>query len=177
MHRLVAGLSALLLAAAAGAHAAATLTPEQSRARDIYKQLIEIDTTDEHGATTPAAEAMAKRLQDAGVPATDIHVLGPTPKKGNLVVRLRGSGKGKPILLLAHLDVVEAKREDWSVDPFTFLEKDGFFYGRGTADVKGGASILVANLIRLVQEHATRSRDLILALTADEEGGIANGVQ
>ena len=177
MHRLVAGLSALLLAAAAGAHAAATLTPEQSRARDIYKQLIEIDTTDEHGATTPAAEAMAKRLQDAGVPAADIHVLGPTPKKGNLVVRLRGSGKGKPILLLAHLDVVEAKREDWSVDPFTFLEKDGFFYGRGTADVKGGASILVANLVRLVQERATPSRDLILALTADEEGGIANGVQ
>jgi acetylornithine deacetylase/succinyl-diaminopimelate desuccinylase-like protein len=177
MHRLVAALSALLLAAAAGARAAATLTPDQSRARDIYKQLIEIDTTDEHGATTPAAEAMAKRLQDAGVPAADIHVLGPTPKKGNLVVRLRGSGSGKPILLLAHLDVVEAKREDWTVDPFTFLEKDGFFYGRGTADVKGGASILVANLIRLVQEHATPSRDLILALTADEEGGTANGVQ
>jgi len=177
MHRLLIALTSLLLGAAAGAGAVGPLTAEQSRARDIYKQLIEIDTTDEHGATTPAAEAMAKRLQEAGIPPADIHVLGPTPTKGNLVVRLRGTGTGKPILLLAHLDVVEAKREDWSVDPFTFLEKDGFFYGRGTADVKGGASILVANLIRLAQEHARPSRDLILALTADEEGGTANGVQ
>jgi acetylornithine deacetylase/succinyl-diaminopimelate desuccinylase-like protein len=177
MHRFAAVLGVGVLAVAAAARAAGSLTPEQSRARDIYKQLVEIDTTDEHGATTAAAEAMAKRLQEAGVPAADIHVLGPTPKKGNLVVRFRGSSGGKPILLLAHLDVVEAKREDWTVDPFTFLEKDGFFYGRGTSDVKGGASILVANLIRLVQEHARPSRDLILALTADEEGGTANGVQ
>jgi acetylornithine deacetylase/succinyl-diaminopimelate desuccinylase-like protein len=177
MHRFVATVILLVLSCAAWIRADSPVDPQQARARDIFKQLIEIDTTDEHGATTPAAEAMARRLQDAGIPAADIHVLGPTPKKGNLVARLRGTGSGKPILLLAHLDVVEAKREDWSVDPFTFLEKDGFFYGRGTSDVKDGAAILVANMIRLAEAHAKPSRDLILALTADEEGGIANGVQ
>jgi acetylornithine deacetylase/succinyl-diaminopimelate desuccinylase-like protein len=152
-------------------------TADGRRARDIFQQLIEFDTTDEHGATTPAAEALARRLQDAGLPVADIHVLGPTPKKGNLVVRLRGTGARRPLLLLAHLDVVEARREDWSIDPFTFHERDGFFYGRGAQDIKDGAAILVANLIRLAEAHYKPDRDLILALTADEEGGTANGVR
>jgi acetylornithine deacetylase/succinyl-diaminopimelate desuccinylase-like protein len=145
-------------------------------ARDIFKELIEINTTDSVGDNTKAAEAMAARLRAAGLPADDIKVLAPAPRKGNLVARLRGTGKAKPILLLAHLDVVEARREDWSMDPFTFVEKDGFFYGRGTSDDKAMAAIFVANVIRYKQEGLTPSRDIILALTADEEGGSHNGV-
>ena len=150
--------------------------PNDARAREIFKELIEINTTDTPaGNLTTAAEAMAARLKAAGF--TDMKVLGPDPRKGNLVARLRGTGARKPLLLLAHLDVVEAKREDWSFDPFVFLEKDGFFYGRGTSDDKSMASQLVANLIRLKQEGFTPDRDLILALTADEEGGAFNGVE
>ena len=152
-------------------------TPVQSLARDIFRELIGIDTTDEHGSTTPAAEAIGRRLREAGLPADDVKVLGPTPKKGNVVARLRGSGKRRPLLLLAHLDVVEARREDWTVDPFTLLERDGFFYGRGTEDVKDGAAIMTANLIQFIKEGYRPDRDLILALTADEEGGTSNGVQ
>src|SRR5204863_9889136 len=128
------------------------------------------------GQTTPAAEAMARRLLDAGFAREDVFVLGAAPHKANLVARLRGTGAAKPLLLLAHLDVVEAKREDWSFDPFTFLEKDGFFYGRGTSDDKSMAAQFVANLIRLKEEGFKPDRDLILALTADEEGGKFNGV-
>ena len=126
---------------------------------------------------TKAAEAVAARLKAAGFPAADVQVLGPDPRKHNLVARYRGTGARKPLLLVAHLDVVEAKREDWSFDPFVFLEKDGFFYGRGTSDDKAMAAILTANLIRLKQENFTPDRDLILALTADEEGGTFNGVE
>jgi acetylornithine deacetylase/succinyl-diaminopimelate desuccinylase-like protein len=147
-----------------------------SRAKEIFKELIEINTTDSVGNVTQAAEAVAARLTAAGFPAADVQVLGPDPRKGNLVARFRGTGARKPLLLLAHLDVVEAKREDWSFDPFTFLEKDGYFYGRGTSDDKGMASQFVANLIRLKQEGFMPERDLILALTADEEGGRFNGV-
>jgi len=153
--------------------------PNDVRARDIYKELVEINTTDTPaGNVSKAAEAMAARLKAAGFAAADIQVLGPDPKKGNLVLRWRaGSGASrKPILLLAHLDVVDAKREDWSFDPFTFLEKDGFFYGRGTSDDKAMAAQFVANLIRLKQEGFRADRDVILALTADEEGGTFNGV-
>ena len=126
---------------------------------------------------TKAAEAVAARLKAAGFPAADIQILGPDPRKGNLVFRYRGTGARKPLLLLAHLDVVEAKREDWSIDPFTFVEKDGFFYGRGTSDDKAMASQFVANLIRLKEEGFKPDRDLILALTADEEGGDFNGAE
>src|SRR5262245_42950075 len=153
------------------------IAPHEQQARDIYKELVEINTTDTPaGNVTKAAEAMAERLKAAGFAATDIQVLGPNPKKHNLVFRWHGTGARKPVLLLAHLDVVEAKREDWSFDPFTFLEKDGFFYGRGTSDDKAMAAQVVANLIRLKQEGFTPNRDLILALTADEEGGGFNGV-
>lgn len=143
--------------------------------RDIYKQLVEINTTDSVGNNTTAAEAMAARLRDAGFPAADVQMLAPDPRKGNLVARLHGSGAKKPLLLLAHLDVVEARREDWSTDPFTFLEKDGFFYGRGTGDDKAMAAIWIATLIRFRQEHFVPDRDLIVALTSDEETGNFNG--
>ena len=151
--------------------------PNDPLAREIFKELIEINTTDTPaGNVTRAADAVAARLKAAGFPASDVRVLGPDPRKGNLVARFRGTGSKRPILLLAHLDVVEARREDWSVDPFTFLEKDGFFYGRGTSDDKAMAAQFVANLIRLKREGATLDRDVILALTADEEGGVFNGV-
>src|SRR5438876_6833686 len=116
--------------------AAALDGPSKQLARDIYEELIEINTTDSSGDNTRAAEAMAARLRAAGFSADDVQVLGPAPRKGNLIARLRGSTKEKPILLLAHLDVVEAKREDWSLDPFVLAEKDGYFYGRGTSDDK-----------------------------------------
>jgi acetylornithine deacetylase/succinyl-diaminopimelate desuccinylase-like protein len=156
------------------------LAPDHQLARDIYKQLIEINTTDSVGDTTAAAEAMATRLRAAGFPAGDVFVGGPVPRKGNLVARLRGTGGGrKPLLLLAHIDVVEAKKEDWSpdLDPFKFLEKDGYFYGRGTADDKAMAAIFVATMIKLKQQNARPTRDIVLALTADEEGGDYNGVE
>ena len=152
---------------------AATLAPpeEQQLARDIYKQLIEIKSGFTTGATTPAAEAMAARLKAAGFLESDIFVGGAIPKKANLVARYRGTGARKPILLLAHTDVVEAKREDWSMDPFTFVERDGYFYGRGTMDDKAQAAIWIANLIRYKREGFKPDRDIIVALTADEEGG------
>jgi acetylornithine deacetylase/succinyl-diaminopimelate desuccinylase-like protein len=148
-----------------------------SLARDIFRELIEINTTDSVGNTTTAAEAMAARLKAAGFPENDVQVLGPNPRKGNLVARYRGSGARKPLLLLAHLDVVEARRDDWSIDPFKFLERDGYFWGRGTTDDKAMATSWIAAFIHLRQEHYVPDRDLIVALTADEEGGTSNGVQ
>jgi acetylornithine deacetylase/succinyl-diaminopimelate desuccinylase-like protein len=144
-------------------------------ARDIFKQLIEINTTSRYGSTK-AAEAMAVRLKSAGFQESDLQVIGPDLQHKNLVVRFRGKGKLKPILFICHLDVVEARREDWSADPFTFLEKDGYFYGRGTTDIKSDDASLIANLIRLKQEGFIPDRDIIVALTADEETGNANGV-
>jgi acetylornithine deacetylase/succinyl-diaminopimelate desuccinylase-like protein len=166
------------LAACAGASAKTMPPPEyQQLARDIFEQLIEIDTTHAKGST-PAAEAMAARLIAAGFPAEDVQVLGPRPEKGNLVARLRGKGSAKPILFLAHLDVVEARREDWSYDPFTLTEEDGFFYGRGTGDIKDEAADLITNLLRLKAEKYVPRGDIIVALTEDEEaGGDANGAQ
>jgi acetylornithine deacetylase/succinyl-diaminopimelate desuccinylase-like protein len=145
---------------------------------DIFKQLIEINTTDSVGNVTTAAEAMAQRFRDAGFPESDIHILGPNEndRKKNLVVRLHGSGKHKPVLLIGHLDVVEARREDWTTDPFQFVEKDGYYYGRGTQDMKDGDAIMVTTLIRFKREGYVPDRDIILALTADEEGGKFNGV-
>ena len=144
--------------------------------RDIFRELIEINTTDSVGSTTRAAEAMAKRLTDAGFPAADVQVLGPNDRKGNMVARLRGSGAKRPVLIIAHLDVVEARREDWTTNPFQFVEKDGYFYGRGTQDMKDNDAILVTTFIRFRREGYIPDRDLILALTADEEGGKSNGV-
>jgi acetylornithine deacetylase/succinyl-diaminopimelate desuccinylase-like protein len=147
-------------------------------AHDIFQQLIEINTTDSVGSTTIAADAMAKRLLDAGFTAEDVKVLGPNDRKGNLVARYRGTGTTglKPMLIIGHLDVVEARREDWTTDPFQFVEKDGYYYGRGTQDMKVNDAILVTTFIRLKREAYRPNRDIILALTADEEGGTSNGV-
>jgi acetylornithine deacetylase/succinyl-diaminopimelate desuccinylase-like protein len=146
--------------------------------REIFEQLIQINTTDSVGSTTVAARAMERRLLDGGFPTQDVAVLGPTERKGNLVARLHGSGSSglKPILIICHLDVVEARREDWTTDPFQFVEKDGYFYGRGTQDMKDSDAILVTTFIRFKREDYRPNRDVILALTADEEGGTANGV-
>jgi acetylornithine deacetylase/succinyl-diaminopimelate desuccinylase-like protein len=152
---------------------------EQKLAHDIYKELIEINSSVMTSTTTPVAEAMAARFRAAGFPESDIFLGGPIPGKFNLVVRYHGTGAHKPLLLLAHTDVVEAKREDWSpeYDPFKFTEKDGYFYGRGTADDKAQAAIWVATLLRYKREGFNPDRDLIVALTADEEGGGHNGVR
>jgi len=144
---------------------------EKQLAHDIYKQFIEIQSGFTSGATTPVAEAAAARLKAAGFSDADIFVGGAIPKKANLVVRYRGTEAHKPILLLAHTDVVEAKREDWSMDPFQFIERDGYFYGRGTGDDKAQAAVWIANLIQYKREGFKPDRDIIVALTADEEGG------
>jgi acetylornithine deacetylase/succinyl-diaminopimelate desuccinylase-like protein len=151
---------------------------QERLARDVFQELIETDTTHSTGDTTLAAEGMARRLRSAGYPEDDIQVIGPGPRNRDLVARLRGTGARSPVLFLAHLDVVEARREDWSMDPFKLIERDGFFYGRGTSDIKDGAAILIASLIRLKQSGFVPDRDLIVALTAGEEsGGDYNGVQ
>jgi acetylornithine deacetylase/succinyl-diaminopimelate desuccinylase-like protein len=144
----------------------------------ILRELIETNTTGSSGNTTIAAQQLQTRFEDAGFAAADVQVVGPTATNRNLVVRYRGTGAHKPILLLGHLDVVEAKREDWTYEPFQLTEKEGYFYGRGTQDIKGGDALLVTTLLRLKQEGWTPDRDLILALTAGEEGGMPyNGVQ
>ena len=162
-------------------------TADQVAARAIYRELVEINTVDSVGSVTKAVDAMAARFRAAGFPAADVQILTPSgkPTKANLVVRYRGrpgadgarGAAGKPILLLAHLDVVAANRADWPRDPFTLHEEHGYFLGRGTADDKAMAAIFVANLLRYKREGWTPARDLILALTADEEGGDGNGVE
>jgi acetylornithine deacetylase/succinyl-diaminopimelate desuccinylase-like protein len=159
--------AALLLTGAAAA--AEGLSPQQQLSHDIYKELVEIDTTTATGDTARAAEAMAARLTAAGFPEGDVHIFLPAPRKGNLVARLHGSGARKPILLVAHLDVVPALREDWSVDPFKFTEKDGYYYGRGADDDKHMASAFITSLIRFKQEGYKPDRDIIVALETDEE--------
>jgi acetylornithine deacetylase/succinyl-diaminopimelate desuccinylase-like protein len=162
--------------------AAQTIVPaspaDRAEAEAIFKQLIEINTTDTpRGSVTAGTEAMEKRFLDAGFPREDVHLLGPNPKKMNLVVRYRAAGTPdeKPVLFLCHMDVVEALRSDWHTDPFQFVEKDGYWYGRGTQDMKDSDAGLVATFLRLYREGYKPRRDLILALTADEEGGKFNG--
>ncbi len=183
MRRTLAFAAALLVSSSLFAQAAAPLQAQDSldagtrqMAHDIFQQLIEINTTDSTGSVTAASEAMRQRLLDAGFPASDLQVLGPNDRKKNLVARIHGSGSQKPILFIGHLDVVEARREDWTTDPFQFVEKDGYYYGRGTQDMKESDAILVTTFIRLKKSGVVPDRDLILALTADEEGGKSNGV-
>src|SRR5437879_7666638 len=177
MHRGIRGILSFCLVAIC-APAGRTQGQEQTEqlSREIFKQLTAIITSDYVGRVTTAAEAMARRLRDGGFAEADIKVAGPNERKKNLVARFRGTGKRKPILFIGHLDVVEALRSDWTTDPFDFIEKDGYFYGRGTEDMKEGDAILVSNFIRLKKEGYFPDRDLILALTADEEGGSFNGV-
>lgn len=164
---------ALFAARATGAE----LSADQKHFRSVYQELIEINTSDSEGDTTEAAKAMQKRLLDAGFKPGDMELVAPFPRKGNLVARYKGSGAKKPMLLLAHIDVVEAKRSDWKTDPFKLQEKDGVFTARGSIDDKAMASIFVSVLGQLKREGFAPGRDIILALTADEEKGSspANG--
>jgi acetylornithine deacetylase/succinyl-diaminopimelate desuccinylase-like protein len=158
---------------------------EKQLARDILQQLIEIDTSHAGGSTTPAAEAMRQRFLDAGFPASDIAVVGPKDDRMNIVVRYRGvqsedattDVSKKPVLFMGHLDVVNAPRAEWTVDPFKLAETDGYFYGRGTQDMKNSDAAWVTSFLLLKQAGFTPKRDLILALTADEEAGGDNGVE
>jgi len=188
MKRIVLGLSFAVAATLSaqnqtqvkGVYTPGQLTPHQKLTADIYKQLIESNTSVSTGSVTIGAQAMAQRFRDAGIPESDIFVGGPRPEKFNVVARLHGKpgSTRKPLILLAHLDVVEALKADWSPEfnPFKFTEKDGYWYGRGTADDKAMATIFVANVFRLKQEGFQPDRDIIIALTADEEGGGSNGV-
>jgi acetylornithine deacetylase/succinyl-diaminopimelate desuccinylase-like protein len=164
---------ALLALSATVLRGQSSMPPDAERqlAREIYKELVEFKSGYTTGTTTPVAEAVARRLKAAGFPDADIFVGGAIPTKANLVVRYRGTGRSRPLLLLAHTDVVEAKREDWTMDPFTLTERDGYFYGRGTGDDKAQAAVWIANLIRYKREGFKPDRDIIVALTADEEGG------
>ena len=171
-----------VLAAFAAAATAAPATPRSPAAsdavaREILAELVGLDTTHAVGSAK-AAEALAARFRAAGFPAEDVYVGGPKPDKMNIVVRLHGRGQGKPVLFNAHLDVVEAVRDTWTVEPFRLTEKDGYFYGRGTQDVKEEVAILTANLLRLKREGWKPDRDVILFFNVDEEaGGDANGVE
>ncbi|MGY4421685.1 acetylornithine deacetylase/succinyl-diaminopimelate desuccinylase-like protein [Bradyrhizobium sp. JR6.1] len=171
--QIAAAFAPLLLASGASAQG---LTEQQQFARGIYQELVEINTTTATGDTQKAAEAMGARLRAAGFPEGDVHVFSPAPHKGNLVARLHGSGARKPILLVAHIDVVPALREDWSVDPFKLTEQDGYFYGRGSSDDKYMASAFITNLIRYKKESYKPDRDIIVALETDEEILDANGL-
>ena len=158
----------------------ATSAEDRALAREIFKELIEINTTDTPlGNVSTATAAMQRRFLDAGFPAEDVRLLGPNARKQNLVVRLRAAEPAtqKPVLFLCHMDVVQALRSDWSTDPFQFVEKDGYYYGRGTQDMKESDAALVATFLRLHREGYKPRRDLILALTADEEGGQFNGAE
>ena len=156
------------------------LPPEQWRAvaRELLAELVAINTTHSSGDNTRAAEAMRAKLLAAGFPEEDVVVLAPAPRKGNLVARLRGRDRSlKPILLLSHIDVVEADPADWTLPPFELIERDSVFYGRGTADDKDESAIHLATIMRMKAEGWVPNRDIIVALTADEEGGSHNGVR
>jgi acetylornithine deacetylase/succinyl-diaminopimelate desuccinylase-like protein len=174
----IAVLICALCGQTAGAAAPQSDAVTREMAHDIFRQLIEINTTDSIGSTTLAAQAMAKRLLDAGFAPADVIVIGPNDRKGNMVARYRGkvNSKLRPMLIIGHTDVVEARREDWTTDPFKFVEKEGYYYGRGTQDMKEADAIAVTDFIRLKKEGFVPNRDIILALTADEEGGKSNGV-
>src|SRR6476620_4700566 len=170
----IAAAAALCASAWAGAQttgAMPALSPEQQRFHDIYKELVEINTTNSVGNNTEAARALQKHLLAAGFKPEDMQLFEPFPRKGNLVVRFKGDGSKKPLLLLAHMDVVEAKREDWKTDPFKLKEDDGYFTARGSSDDKAMAASFVSILSQLKRENFTPERDIILALTSDEELG------
>jgi acetylornithine deacetylase/succinyl-diaminopimelate desuccinylase-like protein len=180
--RALACAMALLSSASAAIGMGGAIQPEPPAsdrllAREMLKTLIDINTTHAHGSTE-AAKTIEAWLLQAGFPAGDVTMIAPDahPNKGSVVVRYRGKHAGKAVLFMGHLDVVEAKPEDWSSDPFELVEKDGYFYGRGTIDMKDGDAALAESLVRLKREHFVPDRDLIVAFTADEEaGGDSNG--
>ena len=145
-------------------------------AGEVLAEIVAVDTSVEGVGTTRAAELIMARLRSAGYAEADMQLVGPDPPRRNLIVTLRGSGQRRPLLLIAHLDVVPAHRQDWSFDPFSLTEQDGWFYGRGTRDNKAGVATLVTNLVRWKQERFTPNRDVIVLLTAFEEQGGAGGI-
>src|SRR5260221_12003913 len=159
------------LGASLALRALAQPTPAQAHLREIYRELVEINTTDSAGSCTAAAEAMAARLKAGGLPAQEVQIIVPPggPKKGNLVARYRGTGAKKPVMLLGHLDVVEAKREDWERDPFKLVEENGYFYARGASDDKAMVAVFVANLIRYRRGGQPPERHPLLLAPFDEE--------
>jgi acetylornithine deacetylase/succinyl-diaminopimelate desuccinylase-like protein len=181
MPRAVAATAAAVVAAVASLAPGLAAAPQpppadQKLARDVFQQLVELDTSQSVGDTAAAARAMAARLVAAGLPRADVQVFEPAAKRGDLVARYRGTGKRKPLLLVAHIDVVEAKRDDWSTDPYKLVEKDGYFYGRGTSDDKYMAAAWVTAFVRLARAHYKPDRDLILVLETDEEISDAKGL-
>jgi acetylornithine deacetylase/succinyl-diaminopimelate desuccinylase-like protein len=168
----------IISAAAAGTPSPESPPADRAFARDMLRELVEIDTTTAHG-TRAAAQAIVERLTQAGFPSSDVQLLSPPdqPSRSNVVVHVHGAGRGKALLLIGHIDVVEAPRETWSVDPFKLTEKDGFFYGRGVLDLKGEDTAILTALLRMKREGFKPQRDIIAAFTADEEAGTADGVQ
>ena len=180
MRTMIALLASAMLAATPGI-AQESPRPDQLAFRDLYKELVETNTTLSSGSCTLAAERMAARLKAAGF-ADDQLTLFATPenpKEGGLVAVYPGTSKtAKPILLIAHIDVVEAKREDWERDPFVMVEENGYFYGRGTADDKAQAAVWIDTLIRFKQQEYKPKRTVKVALTCGEEtNGAFNGAQ
>jgi acetylornithine deacetylase/succinyl-diaminopimelate desuccinylase-like protein len=171
-------IAALVLALFAALSQAQNRAPHEQLALGIYKELLEINTVTDTGDTARAADAMAARLLAAGYPVEDVHVFKPAPRKGNLVAKLRGTGAKKPMILMAHIDVVEARREDWTTDPFQLVEKDGYYYARGSGDDKYMAAAFVANMVRYKKEGYKPDRDIILILETDEEtdGAYTHGI-
>jgi acetylornithine deacetylase/succinyl-diaminopimelate desuccinylase-like protein len=179
-----AGRSQEILQHAAQPHAPAAFEvqplqdADRELARDLLQALVETNTTHAEGNTTLAAEALRSRFLAAGFPESDVQIAGDAKERMNLVVRYRAaSSTEKPVLLMGHLDVVEAPRSEWTVDPFRLTETDGYFYGRGTQDMKNSDAAMVASFLLLKHAGWTPKRDMILALTADEEGGGDNGVE
>lgn len=173
MHRVLA--LAMSLSFAAALPAQRSTAGAQREAREILGEMITANTSLLRGGTTPLAQKLAARFRTAGVPEADIHLLGAEAKDQNLVVRIRGKGTAKPVLFLAHLDVVDALRSDWSMEPYQLIEKDGWLYGRGTIDDKGPATTIVTAALALIRSGVTPERDIILALTSGEEVGDESG--
>ena len=162
------GLLGIMATSAAIAQSSTSWTPPDAATKElalsIFRQIVDINSTDSVGSVTAVSKAMQQRFLDAGFPGADIFLGGPNDRKENLVVRYRGTGAKAPILFIGHEDVVEARREDWTTDPFEFIEKDGYYYGRGTQDMKDCDAILVTTFLRLHKEGFKPDRDLILAL-------------
>jgi len=162
-----------------GAASAQELAPDRAAFRAIYEELVEIDSSPTTGSCTRAAEAMLVHLRAAGYSERDAQLIIPDgrPDDGSLVAVLRGTSRSRAVLLLAHIDVVDARREDWERDPFTLVEEDGFFYGRGSADDKSMAAVWVDLMVRLRQENFRPRRNIRMALTCGEEtSNRVNGV-
>jgi acetylornithine deacetylase/succinyl-diaminopimelate desuccinylase-like protein len=168
----------LVLLAVGCSHAAspspASRQREAQELRTLLSELIAVDTSNPPGNETAAAQVAARWLREAGIEA---EIIEPAPGRGNVLARLKGSGKGRPILVLAHLDTVPVKREEWTSDPWRLSERDGFLYGRGVQDNKGMAAASVLALRRLKREGVKLSRDILLYLGADEEVGGGHGLE